>query len=457
MSDSLQGERIGVLGLARSGIAATRLALKRGAEVYASDFADNEETRAAAEAIRAEGGDAETGGHDLAKLARCGRILLSPGIPETAPVLQAEELRGIPIEAELEFGYEALHGPVIAITGTNGKTTVTSLAAHVLRAAGIEAEAGGNIGVALSELAMREPQPDVTVVEASSFQLGRTRNFAPEVGILTNLAPDHLDWYDTVEDYYADKKRLFQNATEQSRWILNGEDPKVLDLAAGARGRRYLFRTDDQLAEDAEGGFLSADGWLTLRLAGKEERLLDSAELKILGQHNIGNSLAASLAARLVGASVQGIARGLASFQPLDHRVEPVVERNGVLWVNDSKATNVASTRVGIHSLTRPTILLLGGRHKGEEYRALIPDFEGRVKQVIAFGEAGERIVAALEGDVEVERVEGSFREVLVRAADLAEPGDAVLLSPACSSYDMFRNYEDRGTQYRKLVLEEIA
>ena len=451
------GERIGVLGLARSGVAAARLALRQGAWVYASDFADNEATREAAERIRAAGGEAETGRHDVEKLRSCDRIVLSPGIPPSARILQAPELAGVPIVTELEFAYRELEGPVIAVTGTNGKTTVTALTAHLLRAAGIRAEAGGNIGIALSELVLREPQPEVVVAETSSFQLGMTHAFAPEIGILTNLAPDHLDWYRSVEDYYADKARLFQNATAKSRWVLNAEDRPAAELPGDAPGARFYFRIASEPEPGEHGAFLSEDGWLTLRLGESDERILNAGELKILGTHNVANALAAAIAARLVGAEPEGVAAGLRSFQPLDHRVEPVVEREGVLWINDSKATNVASTRVGILSLSRPTILLLGGRHKGEAYEALIPDFEGRVRQVIAYGEAAPLIVEALDGAVPVERVEGSFLDVLKRAAALAQAGDAVLLSPACSSYDMFKDYEDRGRQYRQLVLEEVA
>lgn len=456
MSGIRRDEMIGILGLARSGVAAARLALSRGARVYASDFSDNETTRAAAETIRNLGGDAETGRHDLAKLATCGRIVLSPGIPPSAPVLRAPELAGVPIIPEVELAYEELTGPVIAITGTNGKTTVTALTAHLLRAAGISAEAGGNIGTALSELALKDPQPEVAVVETSSFQLAGIRSFSPDVGVLTNLAPDHLDWYATVEEYYADKARLFSNARPESRWVLNGEDEPAANLPGDAPGERFYFRVASEPPAAERGGYLAADGWLILRTDAGEERLLAATDLKILGPHNIANSLAAAIAARLVGAPPEGIAEGLRTFQPMDHRLEPVAEKHGVLWVNDSKATNIASTRVGIRSLDRPTVLLLGGRHKGEPYANLIPDLAGRVRQVIAYGEAAPLIEESLASSVPVASIAGDFREVLHRAADLARPGDAVLLSPACSSYDMFRDYEDRGRQFRKLVLEEI-
>src|SRR5690606_29603917 len=191
----------------------------------------------------------DVGRHDLEKLAGCDRIVLSPGIPASAPVLSAPGLENIPIVPELEFAYEELSGPVVVVTGTNGKTTVTALTAHVLRAGGMRAESGGNIGTALSELALQDPQPEVSVVEASSFQLGRTRSLAPSIGVLTNLAPDHLDWYPTVQDYYADKAKLFQNASPRSRWVLNGEDVETLRLPGSAPGTRYLFRVESQPSE----------------------------------------------------------------------------------------------------------------------------------------------------------------------------------------------------------------
>ncbi|MEX0912552.1 MAG: UDP-N-acetylmuramoyl-L-alanine--D-glutamate ligase [Gemmatimonadota bacterium] len=457
MSAISRGERIGVLGLARSGIAAARLALSRGASVYASDLSSGATAAAAAKQLEALGADVELGGHDVSKLAGCSRIVLSPGIPPSAPILAAPELADIPVVPELEFAYEELSGPVIAVTGTNGKTTVTALAAHVLCAAGMRAAAGGNIGTALSELVLRDPQPEVAVVEASSFQLGRTLTFSPAIGVLTNLAPDHLDWYPTVEEYYADKAKLFQNATESSRWVLNAEDDEARRLPGAAPGHRFYFRVESTPAEGERGGFLSSDGWLTLSLDDGEERILPASELRILGPHNVANSLAAAICARLVGAKADGIAEGLRSFRPMDHRLEPVTERNGVLWVNDSKATNVASTRVGIRSLDRPTILLLGGRHKGEAYHELIPEMKERVRQVIAFGEAAAKVEEALRGAVQVERVEGTFGDVLRRTAAIARPGDAVLLSPACSSYDMFADYEDRGRQFRKIVTEELT
>ncbi len=455
MPRSLAGQTVGVLGLARSGLAAARLARTRGAGVYASDAGDSDAARQAAEQVRAMGGDAETGGHDLARLAACGRIVLSPGIPPTARVLKEEAIRGVPVIPEIEFAYEQLDCPVIAITGTNGKTTVTGLIEHLLRADGLDAVAGGNIGTALSELAMREPQPAWAVVECSSFQLAGIDRFTPRIGILTNLAPDHLDWYDNVEDYYADKARLFSNASADSRWILNAEDERARTLIGDAPGTRLYFRVATAPeSEDELGGWLSVDELMIRTEPGRTERVGDAADLQILGPHNVANALAAALAARLAGASVQGISDGLRTFTAPAHRLEPVGEVDGVLWINDSKATNIASTRVAVRGMTRPTVLLLGGRHKGEPYTELLPDLDGRVKTVIAYGEAAPVIVADLEGKAPVERVDGPFEAVVDHARRIARPGDAVLLSPACSSFDMFRNYEERGKRFAQLARE---
>ncbi|CAN5842171.1 UDP-N-acetylmuramoyl-L-alanine--D-glutamate ligase [soil metagenome] len=455
MKYSLVGERIGVLGLARSGLAAARLALARGAEVYASDAGNSEAAAEAAEQIRRLGGQAETGRHDVEQLSACDRIVLSPGIPPTAAILREPALRSIPIIAEVELACEQLTSSIIGITGTNGKTTVTSILAHILSEGGVHAVAAGNIGNAVSDLALADPQPEVVVLEVSSFQLGSMERFAPEMGILTNLAPDHLDRYPSVEAYYADKARLFRNATGQSVWILNGEDAAARELPGDAPGQRYYFRIESTLPADERGGYLTGDGWLVLRTDGGDEKLLHRDELKILGPHNIANALAAAIAARLQGMSAATIAEALRSFRALDHRMEPVGEVDGVLWVNDSKATNIASTRVAIRSLDRPVVLLLGGRHKGEPYTELLRDVRERVRCVIAFGEAAARVEQDLSPQASVARVDGDFEAVVRRAREIARPGDAVLLSPACSSYDMFSDYQERGNRFRTLVTGE--
>lgn len=449
--------RIGILGLARSGMAAAELALALGDAVYASDAADTPAVRAAADAVSRAGGVAEVGQHDVARLAGCDLLVVSPGIPPTAPVLRALELSHVPVVSELEFAFQHLRAPVIAVTGTNGKSTTTALCAHMLRASGLDAPAAGNIGRALSEVARSEPAPDWVVVEASSFQLAGVRTFAPQIGVVTNLSPDHLDRYPSVAAYYADKARLFANATEASRWVLNGDDPAVLELPGDAPGQRYIFRAGGGADPGDANGFVDADGWLTLRLDGEPIRLVGQDELGILGEHNRANALAAALAAMLAGAELDAIREGLRTFRALAHRLEPVAERGGVLWINDSKATNVASARVALRSMTRPVILLLGGRHKGEAYTGLLPELESRVRLVIAYGESGPIVESELRGHVPVVRVDGTFEEVVARAAQAARPGDVVLLAPACASYDMFRDYEHRGETFTALARGEVG
>lgn len=442
---------IGILGLARSGRAAARLALSRGERVFASDSADSAELREAAEEVRKMGGEAEVGRHSVDRLAACDMLVLSPGIPPTAPVLAHESLRSLPTVSELEYAYTELAAPVVGVTGTNGKSTTTALTSHLLGAAEFDAPAAGNIGVALSEIALRADPPDWVVVEASSFQLAGTRTFAPRVGVVTNLSPDHLDRYNTVDDYYADKARLFANAHPSDVWVLNGDDETVRSLPGPAPGQRRYFRTGGPLSTTESGAYL-ADGMLVVREEGRDSGLVHIDEMRVVGRHNHANALAASLAAVAAGASPVAVAEGLRSFPGLEHRLETVAEKGGVVWINDSKATNVASTLVALESMTAPVVLLLGGRHKGESYTALLPAIRRTVRHVLAFGEAAWRIEADLWPDAPVEIVDEPFSGIIEHAARLARPGDIVLLSPACSSFDMFHDYEDRGRRFRRLV-----
>jgi UDP-N-acetylmuramoylalanine--D-glutamate ligase len=446
--------RIGILGLARSGWGAATLALATGAEVYASDLGESPELQETADLVRGLGGTVELGHHSVDQLASCDLIVVSPGIPPTAPILMEPRVRAVPRISELEFAFGHLRSPVIAITGTNGKTTTTALVSHLLGAAGFDAPAAGNIGFALSEVALRETAPDWVVVEASSFQLAGIRSFAPRIGVLTNLAPDHLDRYPSVAEYYADKARLFSNGSRESAWVLNGEQAEVLEMAGEVPGERYLFRVRSQPGPAERGGYISESGDLVLRLDAGDQVLLPGEELPLLGEHNRANALAAAITATLAGADLEAVRAGLRSFRPLDHRLEPVLDRGGVLWINDSKATNISSTYVAVEGMTRPTVLLLGGRDKGEPYTHLLPVLEGRVRVVVAYGEAAERVVEDLGPHLPVERVPGSFDAVVRRAAELARAGDAILLSPACSSYDMFEDYEERGERFRALAAE---
>ncbi|HEX9165622.1 MAG TPA: UDP-N-acetylmuramoyl-L-alanine--D-glutamate ligase [Gemmatimonadales bacterium] len=437
------GREVAVVGLGRSGVAATRLLRAHGIAAYASDAGTGEALESAAAELRAAGAGVDVGRHDLARIGRAQAAVLSPGVPPEAPPVRAARAAGYRIRAEIDLGLEVLGGlPYVGITGTNGKSTVTALVAHLLRVAGFDAEAAGNIGVPLCEVALRPVRPSWLSVEFSSFQLHDCPGVNPVAGILTNLAPDHLDRYPTLEAYYADKAGLFANAGETSVWVTNADNPPSQEMVRAVAGRQLRFSVAGR-----------ADGWFDrdggqLMLGGRA--LLARGAFPLLGDHNVANALAAALAVTAAGIPVETLADGLRSFPALTHRLEPVGSVHGVLWINDSKATNVASTTVAVAAMDRPFVLLLGGRHKGEPYTSLAPLLDGRARAVIAFGESAPIVERDLGGLVR--RVEGGFDQVLGAAAALAHPGDAVLLSPACSSYDMFRNYEERGRQFRAWV-----
>lgn len=452
--DDLAGTSVAVIGLGASGASAARLALAKGGDVYVSDLRTDPSTTARGADLEAAGARVELGRHDIDRLAGAGIVVVSPGIPPDARVLRDLTHRGIRWISEPELAVRFYKGPLIAVTGTNGKTTTTLLVAHLLEAAGMHAAAGGNVGGGLapaaSELALLDREPAWYVLEMSSFQLAGIDRFRANIGVVTNLSPDHLDRYESVEAYYADKARLFANAGRESVWVLPHEDAAVEALAGDAPGTRYRFSGSSVAGTHA----FVRGGVLTLRMGDMDEPLLPETELPLLGRHNVLNALTAALVARLAGASVDGIAAGLKTVRALPHRMEPIVERNGVLWVNDSKATNVAATSSALESLDRPVVALLGGKDKGEPFGLLAPALAKRARAVITFGAAGPRIADELDSLGGVERMGDDFRAVLERAAAVARPGDVVLLSPACSSFDMFENYEHRGRLFGEQARE---
>ena len=442
---------ISVLGLARSGKAAVELALSKGIEVYAADGSDSDALRVTAQELKQKGAVVDVGTFDIDRIIATDAIVVSPGIPPEAEPFDNARVARMKRISEVDFASRFLKSKMAAVTGTNGKSTTTALAGHVLATGGVDVEVAGNIGNALSNVAIREKQPDWVVVEVSSFQLADIDTFAPSIGVVTNLAPDHLDRYESVAAYYADKAKLFRNASRDSIWVLNYDDPAVMELPGDAVGRRLRFSMETELGEGEHGAFLANTGELILKVDALRAVLASPGELPLLGAHNQANALAASLLAIGTGIPLHLIREGLKTFGGLPHRLQLVGEVGGVQWINDSKATNIASTEVALKSVTRPLIVLLGGRHKGEPYTQLIHAL-GNVKRVVAYGEAAEIIERDLQSHVDVERVDGSFDEVVAKAAALAQPGDAVLLSPACSSFDMFRNYEERGEAFIRLA-----
>ena len=448
---------IAVLGLARSGAAVSTLLRRDGHRVYASDAGWSEALAATAARLRGLGVDVDVGAHDLRRITSAALVVASPGVPPTAEPLVAARAHGVPIVGEMEVALGAMPAlRYIAITGTNGKTTTTALVGHLLRALGADAVDAGNIGTALADVALREPQPSWAALECSSFQLHDTPGIKPTVGVVTNLSPDHLDRYSSIDEYYADKARIFANADAHSRWVLNGDDDAVMHLSdrlgrgTALAGAVLTFR----IGTAADAWYDQANRMLTVLGAP----LLNRDELPLVGDHNVANALTAALSVMTASdefATPQSrdiIADALRSFHALPNRLEPVPTHDGRLWLNDSKATNVSSALVAVQGMTTPFVLLLGGRHKGEPYTALAQPFQKFGKCVLAYGEAADEIVSDLGGDVNIEHVTGDFATVMNRARTLTVPGDAVLLSPACSSFDMFRNYEERGAEFRRLA-----
>jgi UDP-N-acetylmuramoylalanine--D-glutamate ligase len=419
-------------------------------------------------------------------------VVASPWVPPDAPPLAAAREAGVPVVGELEIALRAMPGlRYIAVTGTNGKTTTTALIGHLLRALGHDAPDAGNIGTPLAAYALQASPPPWVALEMSSFQLHDTPSVRPTVGVVTNLSPDHLDRYPDLASYYADKARLFANAEARSQWVLNADDPEVLALhrrtpaaqgavetaAAPLAGTVFGFSIADperHRPTGTDGPLRQPDahydrGLGELVVLGRP--LLRRADLALMGDHNVANALAAALAvmvadpAHRTPEARRTIAEALQRFHALKHRLETVGTFDGVTWINDSKATNVASTLVALAGMTRPTVVLLGGRHKGDPYTSLVPELIRCAKAVLAYGEAapiiardlaavaaGAANAANAANAVPVEVLGSSFEDVMHRARGLAAPGDVVLLSPACSSYDMFANYEERGATFRRLA-----
>ncbi|HEX7487315.1 MAG TPA: UDP-N-acetylmuramoyl-L-alanine--D-glutamate ligase [Anaeromyxobacteraceae bacterium] len=448
----LAGRRVLVVGLARSGVAAARLARARGARVTATD------RRAASElgpAVRELGGEVELalGGHDREHFTRAELVVVSPGVPLALPEIAEARRQGIPVLGEVELAARLLPGlPLVGITGTNGKSTTTALTGALV-ARDRRAFVGGNLGTPLSELVLSGEPVEAAVVELSSFQLEGVERLRPRVAALLNVTPDHLDRYPSVDAYALAKARLFMNQQPDDFAVGNTRDARTVALAGASRGRLLSFGFGPP---EPRGARAPASGgpevWLATGSGTPERYLVRSRALR--GRHNVENAMAAALCARLLGVPGAAVQAGLDAFPGLPHRLELVRERGGVEWVNDSKATNVDSTLVGLAAFPagRPqVVLILGGRGKRAPYAPLGPLFDGRVKALLTLGEDAAAIERELGGLAPTERV-GTLAAAVARAAELTAAGDVVLLSPACASYDQFQSYEHRGETFRQLV-----
>jgi UDP-N-acetylmuramoylalanine--D-glutamate ligase len=422
-----------VVGLARSGVAAARALRERGEDVTGVDRGDPP----GAQELRAAGIAVQTGTDGLAALAHARAVIKSPGVPREAPAIAAARERGIPVLGELELGWRLLANETIAVTGTNGKTTTVELIGHIHREAGLPVAVAGNVGTALSSLAGRLDPDAVVAAEASSFQLEDTSAFAPEAAVLLNLAPDHLDRHGTLADYTAAKLRVFAHQ--------GNDDVAVAPVGLGIEdlggcARRVCFGTGPgaELADRAG------------QLWWADEPLMPVAGIRLRGAHNRLNAMAAAAATLARGVEPDAVRAGLATFAGVEHRLEEVARRDGVLFVNDSKATNVDSTLVALASFDAPVHLILGGRGKGQDFTRLRAPVAVHATACYLIGEDAPAIAAALEGAVAFHDC-GDLERAVAAATAAARPGEVVLLSPACASYDQYASFEERGAHFKRL------
>jgi len=454
---ALSGRKVTVVGLAKSGIAAARLCAREGARVTVTDRRAEPELTAPLAALDGIAIRRALGGHDRADFDGADLVVVSPGVPLAIPEIAAARERGVPVWGEIELAARFLPGtPVVAITGTNGKSTTTALTG-ALFSRDRSTFTGGNLGTPLAEHVLSGARADAVVLELSSFQIEGLVRLRPRVAAILNVTPDHLDRYRDVEDYAAAKARLFRLQEAGDLAVANARDARARAMAAASRGELLTFGFGPPAAAAArdpggEPGAGGAELWVARANGAPERFLVRNRALR--GLHNRENAMAAVLCARLMGVPGDAVQAGLDAFPGLPHRLELVSERAGVEWVNDSKATNVDSTLVGLSAFpagARRVVLIMGGRGKGAPYAPLRPLFADRVKALLTIGEDGPRIEAEL-GDLCPTEACGTLAAAVQRSARLARGGDVVLLSPACASYDQYRNYEERGEAFRRLA-----
>ena len=434
-----------IVGAARSGLAAARLLRRHGVDVRVVDARGADALPEAARELAELGVEVRLGADDAGALEGRDVVVWSPGIPETHPIAAAARAGSIPVRSELEVGYLAAHAPLVCVTGTNGKSTTTDLIGHLLRAAGREVAVCGNIGRPICDVAETVSAAGLLVVEVSSFQLETVDRLKPFVGVWLNLTPDHLDRHGSLAGYGALKQRLFARQSEEDWAVWNADDPEVMARRSG--GGSWLEVSARRPVE--EGAFVR-DGALVLAWRGGTEVLMPARELGIRGPHNRVNALAAVAAVLPLEIAPATLRQALQSYRGLEHRLEPVAVVDGVSFVNDSKATNAGSLEVALDSFDQPVVLIAGGRDKGQDFSPLSARVREATRAVILIGEGAEGMARAWAG-ARLERA-GSLAEAVDRAFDRARPEGVVLLSPGCASFDMFRDYEDRGRAFKAEV-----
>jgi UDP-N-acetylmuramoylalanine--D-glutamate ligase len=443
----VRNKKISVIGAASSGMAVAKLLQRHGARVFVSELSPAEQKTKEAEVLKNANIDCEFGQHSD-RVLDCDFAVVSPGVPGTIPILKKLAAQSISVYSELEMAAQMLQSPVIAITGSNGKTTTTTLIGEIFRHAKKPTLVAGNIGTPLSDVVESSSPNGWTVLEVSSFQAERMKEFKPKIGLLLNLSPDHMDRYPSVNEYYQAKRKMFVRQTHDDSLIYNDDDAEVVKLIEGLSSKKYPFSLKKELNE----GAYVHNQKVICRIENRSEEIINASEIAIRGRHNLYNSLAAVLAARLSEVDGAVIRETLRDFKGVEHRLEFVRELNGVKFYNDSKATNVDSTFFALESFEKEKIILIaGGKHKGAPYTPLKNVVQQKVNALVLIGQAANLIEQELNGATKIIRA-GSMKDAVKKSFELAQSGDVVLLSPACSSFDMFKNYEDRGSQYRDAV-----
>jgi UDP-N-acetylmuramoylalanine--D-glutamate ligase len=443
----LASKKVLVVGLARSGRAAVELLLGSGSSVVATDSKSARELGLPSSDWTARGVEFIVGEQPVAVPSGIDLLVVSPGVRSDVPLLRDARARRIPIIGELELAYQASKGIWLAVTGTNGKTTTTALLGELVKTTGRDVVVAGNIGLALSGEVARVPEDGFVVAEISSFQLDSIDAFRPHVATLLNITEDHLDRYASMEDYVESKTRVFLNQTEEDYAVVNVDDALVERISRDVSATVVPVSARREVA----GGVFVRGGTIVSRVGGEETEIAATADLRIPGPHNLANALAAVAAARAVGVTPEDAGRTLRAFLPLEHRLETVAEIGGVLYVNDSKATNVDSVRYALQSYDAPIVLIAGGKDKGSDFSVLAELVRRHVKAVVLIGQAAGKMETAFRNAARLERA-SSLHEAVLLASRIAAAGDVVLLSPACASFDMFQDFEDRGRKFKSEV-----
>jgi UDP-N-acetylmuramoylalanine--D-glutamate ligase len=448
--DRVRNRKVAVLGLARTGTAVCEMLVAGGAQVLASDIRNDESTQRAGQRLREMGVSVELGMHSEDALLRADFIIPSPGLTPSIPVLIKAREWGIPIFSEIEVAFWLCRGDVLALTGTNGKTTVATLLHRMLSSGGLDASLAGNVGLAFSAVATKGSGP--VVLEVSSYQLEFVDTFKPVVSCLLNVAPDHLDRHGNIDDYADIKYRIAASQGDGDTVVLNADDPRVRKMPVPP-GTRALFYSIRQFLPE---GVFCEDGRLVYRVDGREGEFVKLDELKIPGWHNHANAAAAAAMALAYGVDPDKIAAALRAFEGVAHRIESLGAFAGVRVYNDSKATNVGAPPVALEAISGPLVRRVGGRHKYDEPHMLDKLIQEHVRAVVAYGESADRFATAWQDRTEV-LVQPDLAAAVKKAFEVAHAGDAILLSPACASFDQFTDYEDRGDRFKSYVKETTS